>query len=129
MVRINELSNLIELIQQYVDGLEEYELPEKDSIRGPDERITVHEKAKAILLTEMFQADERTASGLVKLFSEKLGIISELSPQTIGRACYDDRVKTLPNLVQKKSSAAIQGEDKLSHKLTISCKGFPPKSE
>lgn len=109
--RINELSNLIELIRQYVDDIEDYELPEKDSTRGPDEQITIHEKAKAILLTEMFQADERTASGLVKLFAEKLGIISEFSPRTIGRAYYDDRVKALLNLVQKKSSAAIQGKE------------------
>lgn len=109
--RIKELSNTLDLIRQYVDDVEEYELPEKDSSMGREEEITVHEKAKAVLIAEMFQADERTASDWINILGPRLGMTSEMSPRTIGRAYYDDRVKALLKLVHKKTSAAIQGKE------------------
>ncbi|MBI2598249.1 MAG: hypothetical protein HYW50_03575 [Candidatus Diapherotrites archaeon] len=109
--RVKELSNVLDLIKQYVNDVEEYELPKKQSNMGPPEEISVHEKAKAVLLTELLQADERTASDWVNILGPRLGIMHEMAPRTIGRAYSDDRVITLLQLVHKKTSTAIQGKE------------------
>lgn len=109
--RINELANVLDLIRQYVDDVDEYELPSKLSNMGKDESISVYDKAKAVLLTEFLEADERTGSGWVNILGPRLGMTSEMSPRTIGRAYYDDRVQALLDLVFKKTSAAVQGKE------------------
>lgn len=108
--KVQEISGVLDLIKNYVDDVEEYELPKKpvNKIKVDDD-ISVHDKAKAVLITEYMQADERTASGWVNILGSRVGIGSQMSPRTIGRAYYDDRVRALISLVFKKSSAAIQG--------------------
>jgi transposase len=109
--RVKELSNVLDLIKSYVDSVDDYELPEKNSNGGHGESITVQEKAKAVLLAEFLQADERTASDWINILGPRLGMVSEMSPRTIGRAYYDERVKALLQLVRKKTSLVIQGNE------------------
>ncbi|MFH0955345.1 MAG: hypothetical protein V1777_04550 [Candidatus Micrarchaeota archaeon] len=111
--RVKELTNVLNLIKSYVDSIDEYELPKQHVKKSWDnEDFTVHEKAKAVLLAEFLQADERTASDWVNILGPRLGMISEMSPRTIGRAYYDERVKALLRLVHKKTSMAVQGHEK-----------------
>ncbi len=110
--KVQEISGVLDLIKNYVDDVEEYELPKKPVNKiEVDDDISVHEKAKAVLLAEYMQADERTASDWINILGPRVGIASQMSPRTIGRAYYDDRVRALISLVFKKSSAAIQGKE------------------
>lgn len=109
--KVQEISGVLDLIKNYVDDVEEYELPSKSEPLGKEEIISVHEKAKAVMIAEFMQADERTASDWVNILGPRVGIVSQMSPRTIGRAYYDDRVRALISIVFKKSSAAIQGKE------------------
>lgn len=104
--KIERLEQTLSLIREYVDAVE---LVEVNPGAGRPPENTVKDKAKAVLLTEFFQLDERSASGFVSLFKEKLGISENMSPRTIGRAYYDSQVQEILEQVIKATNKPIQG--------------------
>ena len=115
--RIECLENILYLIKTSVDNVELIELRNRGQGRPP--KHSAKDKAKAILLAELFQADERTASGLVSLFREKLGIEEEMSPRTIGRAYYDPDVRYILQELLKQSNEYIKGKAKSDYELIL----------
>ncbi len=104
--RQSELSGILIAIREHVDSVF---LPTVKRGKGKPPDYSAHDKAKAVLLAELFQADERSAIGLVSLFKEKLGIEEEMSPSTIGRAYYDDDVQYILHKIIEKTNEPIQG--------------------
>lgn len=104
--RQSELPGMLIAIRRHVDDVT---FPELKRGRGKPPEHSAHDKAKAVLLADLFQADERTASGLVSLFMEKLGIENEMSPRAIGRAYYDDDVQYILHKIIEKTNEPIQG--------------------
>lgn len=104
--RQSELSGILVSIRRNVDLIS---LPERKQGRGSPPEHSPQDKTKAILLAELFQCDERTASDLVDLFKEKLGIENEMSPRTIGRALYEDDVQYILHKIIEKTNEPIQG--------------------
>jgi len=105
--RIDDIAGTLRCIRDYVEAVE---LPRlKNAHFGRPKEISAHDKAKAVLLAELFQVDERSASGLVSLFKEKLWIESEMCPRTIGRAYYDDDVQYILKKVLETTNKPIQG--------------------
>ena len=108
--RIECLEGVLYLIRSSVDNVKLIEIRNRGQGRPP--KHSARDKAKAVLLAELFQADERTASGLVNLFREKLGIAEEMSPRTIGRAYYDPDVRYILQELLKQSNEYIKGKAK-----------------
>ncbi len=104
--RESELPGMLVAIRRHVDAVS---LPKLRRGVGKPPTHSAHNKAKALLLAELFQADERSATGLVSLFMEKLGIDEEMSPSTIGRAYYEDDVQYILHKIVEKTNEPIQG--------------------
>lgn len=104
--RQSELPEMLIAIRRHVDDVTFLELRRG---RGKPPKHSPQDNAKAVLLAELFQADERSASGLVSLFLEKLGIENEMSPRAIGRAYYNGDVHYILHKIIEKTNEPIQG--------------------
>lgn len=91
--QINEVNDVLCEIRDTVDRVWARLDPDTDEPTGPGRPPTPPPAvAKALLVQQYFEASNRQAEGLVKLFQEKLGIEDAFSYKTIERGYDNDSV-------------------------------------
>lgn len=105
LAKIKETKLVLLFIKNAVDEVAPEERVRKG--RGRKRSITAAELAKAILVQQYFQKADRTTSGLIDLFKEKLGIKHDISPRTLDRAYHDRKVREIIKRVFKATSDPI----------------------
>ncbi len=85
--QVNEMADTLYHIRRFVD-MAVRRLPQRPQGGRGRPPVPAGDVAKALLLQSYFGASDRVASGLVRLFREKLGILREFSYKTIERG-YD----------------------------------------
>lgn len=103
--KVNELRFIVQYIRQTVDSII---LPEKPAGRGQPEK-DAHDLAKAVLLQQYLQTNERTAEGWVDLLAPRLGISADFKWRSIARAYEREDVRYILERVFEQSTRPVQG--------------------
>ena len=115
--KVNELRSIINLIKEMVDAVG---LPEKPVSAGQPAK-DAKDLAKAILLQQYLQANERVAIGWIDLLGPRLGISSAFEWRSLARAYEREDVKFVLERVFELSTTPVQGS---AHSFSLDSTGL-----
>lgn len=119
--QINEMNDYLVLIREIIDEIHN-ELGDIDQGRVGKPPKSCFDRAKAVMLQQYFEASNRIAEGLVRLFKEKLGIKDELTYKDIETAYENPYVVMVLKLLFEKTNEPVAG---LEHEFSGDGTGLP----
>ena len=119
--QINEMNDYLVLVREIIDEIHR-ELGDIDQGRVGKPPKSCFDRAKAIMLQQYFEASNRVAEGLARLFKEKLGIKDELTYKDIETAYESPYVVMVLKLLFEKTNEPVAG---LEHEFSGDGTGLP----
>jgi transposase len=108
--QINEMNDYLVLVREIIDEIHA-ELGDIDQGRVGKPPKSCFDRAKAIMLQQYFEASNRVAEGLARLFKEKLGIRDELTYKDIETAYENPYVVMVLKLLFDKTNEPVKGKE------------------
>jgi transposase len=119
--QINEMNDYLVLVREIIDEIHR-ELGDIDQGRVGKPPKSCFDRAKAIMIQQYFEASNRIAEGLTRLFKEKLGIKDELTYKDIETAYESPYVVMVLKLLFEKTNEPVAG---LEHEFSGDGTGLP----
>lgn len=115
--KVDELRFMLKLIRQTVDSVD---LPENLAGAGRP-AIEAKNLAKAVLLQQYLQVNDRTAAGWLDMLSHKLGIPEDFSWRSLARAYEREDVKYVLERTFEKTTQPVAG---IAHSFSTDSSGL-----
>jgi len=110
LAQINEMNDYIILVREIIDEIHQ-ELGDIDQGRVGQPPTSCFDRAKAILIQQYFECSNRVASGLMRLFREKLRLTKDLTYKDIETAYENPYVALVLKLLFEKTNGPVQGRE------------------
>jgi transposase len=121
--QVNEMNEFLVLVKNMVDDARrrlDY-IDDRDSISGQQPKCPF-DLAKAVLVQQFYQASNRVAAGLARMFKEKLNMKEDITYKDLERAYSNRDVQDILDEVLKMSNEPISGKET---KFSIDGTGMP----
>ena len=105
--QLNEMNDYLTLVREVVDEIHR-EIGDVDQGNVGKPPKSAFDRAKAVLLQQYFEAGNRVAAGLARLFAEKLGIAEPLGYKDIETAYENAAVVLILGLVLAKTNEPVR---------------------